>query len=57
MINWYKKKLNFQFMLDFTGLGVASRIRSELGSLKPHKLSFSCIEELQILPILFTLGI
>lgn len=52
-----KKKLNFQFMLDFTGLGVTSRIRSELVSLKPHKHSFKHIGELQILPTLLVLGI
>lgn len=52
-----KKKLNFQFVLDFTGLGVTSRIRPELVSLKPHELSFNYIGELQILPALSTLGI
>lgn len=52
-----KKKLNFQFMLDFTGLGVTRRIRSELVSLKPHKPCFNCIVELQILATPSTLGI
>lgn len=52
-----KKKLNFQFVLDFTGLGVTSRIRSELVSLKPHIPSFNYIGDLQILPILSVLAI
>lgn len=52
-----KKKLNFQFVPDFTGLGLTSRIRSELVSFKPHKPCFYDIEELQILSTLSVLGI